>query len=42
VPLVAELNSQAKRISIRTPANLWPVRGHYRLHSAPATSSLIP
>lgn len=42
VPLVAELNSQAKRISIRTPANLWPVRGHYRLHGAPAPGASIP
>ena len=30
VPLVAELNAQVKQLSIRTPANLWPIRGHYR------------
>jgi len=39
VPLVAELNSQAKKISVRTPANLWPVRGHYRFLEDPAVSS---
>ena len=35
VPLVAELNPQSGKLSIRTPANLWPVRGHYRFLSKP-------
>ena len=38
IPLVAELNSQSGKLSVRTPANLWPVRGHYRLLNTPEAS----
>ena len=39
VPLVAELNSQTKKISVQTPANLWPVRGHYRFLDRPEANN---